>query len=286
MPASNAILPTLVHMQANLDGDLSLGAMAEQAGYSPHHFHRTFRLAVGETPRAHALRLRIERAAFQLSFHADSILDVALASGFASHETFSRAFRRRFGVSPTSYRSDARASIRPRLSAPDRASLDRISSLSTTRIVTLPATHVAFVRHVGPYEAVGADLWDGLLAWAEVNPTVEPQVLLGIGQDSPSTTPAERLRFDAAIRVPGPFVASGLVGHQVLPEGRYALTPHAGSYSELGAAYEQIFTRLLGRDDLTLVGLPVIEIYHATRIDPDRVMNHTDIYVPVTGRES
>jgi AraC family transcriptional regulator len=48
--------------------------------------------------------LRLDRAAGRLLTSRDTALDIALACGFRSHEVFSRAFRRRFGVNPTTYR--------------------------------------------------------------------------------------------------------------------------------------------------------------------------------------
>jgi AraC family transcriptional regulator len=49
-------------------------------------------------------RLRLDHAASKLLGSKDSVLEIALACGFASHEVFTRAFRRQFGCSPTRYR--------------------------------------------------------------------------------------------------------------------------------------------------------------------------------------
>ena len=58
----------------------------------------------GETPKRFTLRLRLERAAVMLLVGRESILDIALACGFQSHEAFTRSFRERFGMSPRAYR--------------------------------------------------------------------------------------------------------------------------------------------------------------------------------------
>ncbi|MGD9740652.1 MAG: GyrI-like domain-containing protein [Bauldia sp.] len=284
MEAADAVLPILVHVQANLDADLALGTLAARAGYSPFHFHRAFEDEVGETLKAHVLRLRLERAAFRLGFHAGPIVAIALDCGFGGHETFTRAFRRHFGVTPSAYRRGERSGSDP-AAGPGIMRTPGVSSLSTTRLASLPATHVAFIRHVGPYEKVDPALWTTLRDWSAGRALTAPPVMLGIGHDSPATTPPHRLRFDAAIAVPGPFPAEGAIGHQVLPACLYALTSHAGSYDELASAYATIFARLFARDDLMIVGLPVIEVYHTTRIDPGRAMNHTDIYIPVLRKE-
>ena len=90
---------------AHLDEDLSLTALADQAGLSAFHLHRMFSSAAGETPKQFTLRLRLARASAMLLTTCDSVLDIALNCGFQSHEAFCRAFRRRFGMTPSAYRA-------------------------------------------------------------------------------------------------------------------------------------------------------------------------------------
>jgi AraC family transcriptional regulator len=96
--------PVLTFAAAHLDEDLSLRALAAQAGLSPFHLHRVFSTAAGETPKQYALRLRLGRASVMLLIGNDSVLHVALSCGFQSHEAFCRAFRRRFRMTPSAYR--------------------------------------------------------------------------------------------------------------------------------------------------------------------------------------
>src|SRR5687768_4324233 len=91
------LIPLLLDVESNLEQDLTLDSLARRFGYSPFHFHRYFSGAFGETPKRHVDRLRLERAAYKLAITHDSVLDIALAVGFKSHETFSRAFKRAFG---------------------------------------------------------------------------------------------------------------------------------------------------------------------------------------------
>jgi len=83
--------------------------LAARSGWSSFHLHRAFRRLVGETPKTYTQRLRLDRAAARLVVTSDRVVDVALDSGFASHEVFTRAFTRRFGRSPERYRAAARS---------------------------------------------------------------------------------------------------------------------------------------------------------------------------------
>lgn len=98
------VQPALAFAAAHLDEDVSLDALAAQAGLSPFHLHRVFSAAAGETPKQFTLRLRLGRAAAMLLISNESVLNVALSCGFQSHEAFCRAFRSRFGMSPSTYR--------------------------------------------------------------------------------------------------------------------------------------------------------------------------------------
>lgn len=90
---------------ASLEDTLPLTALAARAGLSPFHLHRLFSAAAGETPKQFGLRLRLSRAAALLLTGRQPVLRIALSCGFRSHEVFTRAFRRRFGMTPSTYRA-------------------------------------------------------------------------------------------------------------------------------------------------------------------------------------
>jgi len=107
------VQPLVAYAAGNPEEDLSLAALADRAHLSAYHLHRIFAAAVGETPKQLTSRLRLGRAAAMLLGGSDSVLDVALACGFRSHEVFCRAFRKRFGISPSAYRERGFASDVP-----------------------------------------------------------------------------------------------------------------------------------------------------------------------------
>ena len=146
----------LVHIQAHLDEDLSLDVLSAKASLSPAHFQRTFQALIGETPKNYVARLRLERAAFRLLIQEARLLDIALDCGFQNHETFSRAFRRRFGMPPSSYRAWVRthAQQRPETAAEQPGDamsvhMKRCPTPCSTRSKTGPPTKVLRDRASG-----------------------------------------------------------------------------------------------------------------------------------------
>jgi DNA gyrase inhibitor GyrI len=158
----------------------------------------------------------------------------------------------------------------------------RAYAISTTKVIHLRPFHLAFKRHVGPYESVPDSLFAELALWAERRHIPGPRIWLGLGHDAPITTKPEQLRFDAALAVPGPFTSGDGVGYQLLPAGPFAVTTHAGSYATLPEAYATILPRVTALPGYRLVGLPAVEIYHTAKVTAHYELNHTDLCLPLT----
>lgn len=92
-------------IQAHIEEEITLNDLARDAGLSPSHFCSLFRKTLGTTPHQFVLRCRIQHAKSLLTLSGQSILDVALASGFRTHQHFSRIFHRVVGLSPSVYRA-------------------------------------------------------------------------------------------------------------------------------------------------------------------------------------
>ncbi len=88
----------------HLDADLSVEMLSRRAGYSGPHFSRAFTAETGEGPASWVLSQRVARAAQSLSAGEKRILDIALECGFNDVTTFTRAFRRRTGMAPSTFR--------------------------------------------------------------------------------------------------------------------------------------------------------------------------------------
>ncbi|GAA4942998.1 GlxA family transcriptional regulator [Nonomuraea thailandensis] len=93
-----------VWITANLCADLSAAALAERVCLSERHFARVFRKETGATPAAFVESARVEEARRLLEGTDEPLDRVAAACGLGSAETLHRAFRRRLGTTPVSYR--------------------------------------------------------------------------------------------------------------------------------------------------------------------------------------
>src|SRR4051812_16814781 len=95
----------LDHVDQHLDGELDLETVSRVAAFSKFHFHRQFMATFGLSVHRYVQLARLKRASHRLaSKDAQSVPEVAMEAGYDAPDAFARAFRRRFGQSPSSFR--------------------------------------------------------------------------------------------------------------------------------------------------------------------------------------
>lgn len=94
--------PVLEHMRAHLEESLSLERLAGVAGLSPFHFLRTFKAQRHATPQQVLMALRLNEAKRRLA-RGEAPAQVAAAVGLADQAHLTRAFARRYGLTPARY---------------------------------------------------------------------------------------------------------------------------------------------------------------------------------------
>ena len=92
------------YIQQNPKENLSLQSIADSAGFSLNYFDAIFRLHTGYSPVEYSRVYKLTRSALELRRTDRRIIDIALDFGYASPESYSRAFRNFYGVSPGEYR--------------------------------------------------------------------------------------------------------------------------------------------------------------------------------------
>lgn len=258
------------YIDLHLDQPLELARLAGVANFSPFHFHRVFAAWMGETLGDYTRRRRLEKAAFRLSSgQAESVLTTALAAGFGSGEAFARAFKLKFGCTPSAWRADTRQRLAAQApghsavpgagsnpdqvlgkfdQAPKRGIGDDDVSRNDTgdfhmnvTVIDLPAARVAYHRLIGPYgPGIGA-FWRATVAPWIASHGLDQQTCYGVGHDDPSITVPDKCRYDACVSLPASarqsFDSAGSAGITTLPGGRYAVARFEGRPAALADAW-------------------------------------------------
>ena len=88
----------------NKKSDITIDDVATHAGFSTDYFNRIFFAHTGFNVMEYVRFSRLKKAACLLRGTNNNILDIALDCGYEAHESFSRAFKNQYGVSPSEYR--------------------------------------------------------------------------------------------------------------------------------------------------------------------------------------
>lgn len=102
---------------SNLERELSVPVLAKRLGLSPRQLSRLCRSELGQGPAAIVLQLRLDESRRRLLEPNAGIDQVGSSVGFASADAFRRAFERRFGLNPSSYRDRFKPTRRGRLAS-------------------------------------------------------------------------------------------------------------------------------------------------------------------------
>jgi AraC family transcriptional regulator len=100
------IFESVKYIEENLTETISVQDVADSIGFSLFYFSRIFNAATGHSPYDYIIRRRLSQAAFDLFDTNDKIIDIAYNYRFNNPETFSRAFRKMFGILPNRVRNE------------------------------------------------------------------------------------------------------------------------------------------------------------------------------------
>ena len=277
------------HIDRHLDAELDLATLANVAHFSEFHFHRLFRALSGENLGDYIRRRRLELSAVRLRSQLRvPVLDVALGVGFGSAEAFARAFRARFGCSPTEWRKSKhdqvarKAGQAPRFAKRKTAGSQRKEPAMKVRLIDREPVHVAYLRHTGPYGAPIGKFWMQTVApWMATN-NLMGRDRFGISLDDPSVTKPALCRYDACVESPEGETLTGDPQRKVIPGGKYAALAYLGTGLDIGAAWDALLRDWLPKSGLQLDSRPFFEHYPEDgTYDPKTGVFSCDICVPV-----
>lgn len=238
------LLRALAFLEQNVEDELDGQRLSDVAGLSRFHFHRQFSRAFGVGVRAYIEQVRLRRAAFRLAFRPQQrILEIALDSGFSSHEAFGRAFKRATGQTPSEFRRAPQwaewAERTSSLTDVRARHLQSTPTLGDVRVVQRPTTRVIGLQHRAEHGSL-LDTARRFIEWRKRH------------RLSPRTTPT----FNVMRREPASFAFCVGTRRRValepdmflgaLPAGRCAVLRHLGDEGSLRAAAHWLTREWLG----------------------------------------
>ncbi len=224
---------TITFIEANLAEKLSLEIVAEKAHFSPFHFHRLFKIIVGETVNIFINRKRIEKAASYLLHQKElNITEVAEKVGYSNLSSFSKSFKKFYGISPNKFKEESPEKY-SKISKTESKNgkvfitfeqyicninnaLNWLKMKTIPEIKKTPRLDLATISHKGKMEALGS-VYNKLVKWATPKGLINEHTrMLTIYHDSPKITDPNNLRMSACIVLNEPIELDGEVNLKIL----------------------------------------------------------------------
>ncbi len=265
-------------LERNSGGAVTLDEIANRCQVSCFHLAHAFGEATGWSVIEYLRGRRLSAAAQVLADGADNILQVALESGYGSHEAFSRAFKTRFGQTPEDVRkagsTDAIALVEahPHLES-------KSMTLKEPRIEQ--AGRLLFVgwsRHV-PFKAMQtiAGQWAEFMGgpYGDIEGKLaEPPVGVTLSADE------DGVIYACAAGVPKfAAVPKGCVKITIAPS-TYVVFEHEGHVTQLRETYRSIWNDWFPTSGTTPAEAPSLERHNRT-FDPDTGEGGVAIWIPI-----
>jgi AraC family transcriptional regulator len=265
----------LWYIENHFASEVTLGDIAKAASVSQYHLSRLFQATTGWSVVKYLRARRLTEAAQMMADGARDILTVALASGYGSHEAFTRAFGEQFGVSPEEIRQ--RGSCESiKLVQAIRAD-DTITTLrEPPRIETSHTLLVAgFSAQYNATTSAGIPaLWQKL-ALSRYGRILADNVTYGVCYNDDDDGNFEYL---AGFEVPS-FSGRIELAHARIPAMRYAVARHTEHISSIRRTWRILLGTWLPEAGLELADAPGFERYNA--FDPQTGMGDVEIWVPL-----
>ncbi|WP_182180607.1 AraC family transcriptional regulator [Methylobacterium radiotolerans] len=229
----------LDHIDRHLDDDLDLETVSGIAALSKFHFHRQFTATFGLSVHRYVQLVRMKRASYRLAYRdAQSVTKVAMDAGYDAPDAFARAFRQRFGQSPSSFRKAPDwepwvAAFGPLEKARSKL-MQRTFTADDVAIRDVPSMRVAIMEHRGDPATLGATV-QRFIAWrksAGLHPRTNPTFNVWRSERRPASPVGYSV--DLCVGIDKPIEANGeqiRVGE--IPGGRCAVLRVVGNTDNL-----------------------------------------------------
>lgn len=243
----------LDYIEAHLDADISLAHVAREAAISQWHFARIFKALTNETLKNYIRSRRLSNALDKLLTTDERIIEIAMDAGFASQESFSRAFKKAFDLSPHAGRQLGKRNMAVKKIQFDAEYLRHIhQNISLNpEIYSLPKRF--FVGMKTEFFSVDSEknniaeklppLWQEFLAHVDDIKHMVAGNMYGIIRQTPENS--DQLEYYAAVEVGE--VATIPAGMSVLelPASTYAKFRHDGHFDSLNNSVNYIYSSWL-----------------------------------------
>lgn len=260
----------LTFLEDNYHRQIDPEELETVSNYSYRNIQRIFSAILLETIGNFCTRLKLENAYKQLVYTDHSIVDIAYDVGYSNNQSFAKAFKNKFQITPLQARQNKKVLFEEYIkNKENKLFFIDFECEYKEKIEVYTKTLIS-----NNYDNVLInELWDTI---TEENKTISSYNCFGVIVDQPIISDKEKSRYEASVDAcvnPKIYLSKSIFG------GWYAKYTHFGDYDKIEETYRKIYYRWLYEGDYDLGTSSIIEHY----IDDAKSVNQliTAIYVPV-----
>ena len=268
----------------NFKDDINIQRIEQVCHYSYRNINRIFEAIHGETIGKYINRLRLEKAAQYLKYSNMGVADIAFEVSFEERSSFNRAFKKKYGFTPSAFRSkkdSSREILR-------RSILKKEGEGRKTlefEIEFLPNFEFIYLEYRGHYDDILAmeEKSLELYRYGLDRDILGPRSIFFTEiKDDSEISDHLRLRHHLGFILDGPlnFEPTGLYRTKKHRKQKYAKFSHEGSHKQTLNYYTEIYAFWILEVGLELEDLPSLEYYPNYETNP-RDQMITEIYIPI-----
>lgn len=279
-------------IESRLDQDISPEDIAQHAGISRWHFQRIFKALTNETLKTYIRARRLANSLDAL-LHTDlRILDIALNSGYENQESYTRAFKKSFDITPSEYRRLNKQAMFLKKIEIDKDYIRHIQANLSLEPTIVHQKKRLIVGIRTQFYSIDSEknnvaeklpaLWDNFLSRLdEIQNTTNGTCYGALYRASED---GEQLNYIAGIEVDNiDSIPNGMMSMSV-PECQYAQFTHSGEVAKLDSTVNYIYSNWLLKSKYKHTYGPDLELYgsdyHPT--SKDSIIHYA---IPITARQ-
>lgn len=272
------------YIEDNLKNSISLEDIAKMVGYSMYHFHRIFQSYVKESVSEYIRRRRLTKAACDLLYTNSRIIDIALEYQFETQESFTRAFKKMFQVTPGVYRKQQKRVLireKQRLTGQNLLYIYGGVIMNPRIVVKDEFSVVGLTCSTTLSESKVPLLWEEFHTRVrEIKNRVAPNVMMGISEFSMNHI-NEEFTYMACVPVKDITTIPKKMVSKIIPKREYVVVTHKGKLEDLGQAFDYIYGSWLPKSGYDLEEADDFEIYDERFKGANDEESEVDIYIPI-----
>ena len=241
------------YIEAHLDFDIAIAQVAVAAGISEWHFQRIFKALTNETLKTYIRSRRFANSLEKLLATDARIIDIALSAGFESQESFTRAFKKAFDMTPNEYRTLGHKSLFLKKVQFDAEYLQHINQNISLEPEIYTQKQLLLVGLKTNFYSVDSEknniaeklppLWAAFLARMHEIENVVAGIGYGVVQQAPEQS--DQLEYYAAVEVAAHGTLPRNMSSIEIPASTYAKFTHKGKVQNINNTVNYIYSSWL-----------------------------------------